>query len=505
MYSVMIVDDDFVIRTTLKDIIDWHTLGFNIIGEAKNGKLAWDYLQNHDVNVLLTDMKMPIIDGLELIKKLKGREIVVIALSSFDEFELVREAFKLGIEDYLLKSHLEQTHLTELMNKVRIDLDSKCIKIEPILQKSVLKNFLAGVTEQFDDGHMYVIIQIDLSDDQKFQGRFKDRYTDLIEPMKKLILQIPSVTDKCECHDYKESCLILRYHNQTLEHKNITRVCKNIYTVIKNYMNLEVTIGVSTIKQGVDAIEIAIKESTMFLNQRYIFGECKIYDGTEKEPSESINFDYLEKEKEQYEGLLKAFLMKDNEVFMQQEEKLFSSFHEMSPEDIKRQCLYIIYLECIMLKNMGSSIWSVFGKNVSFLEKLERLTDANQYKIWMYNFNRFLFDYIQNLTENKAERTFEVVRKYIMDNYADADLNLIEVASIAGLNESYFSYKFKKEFGTGFSEYLKNVRVNHAKQLMKTSNLKIYEISQAVGYRNVEHFTRVFKSCVGISPKKYME
>ena len=104
-----------------------------------------------------------------------------------------------------------------------------------------------------------------------------------------------------------------------------------------------------------------------------------------------------------------------------------------------------------------------------------------------------------------GERSFEAVRRYIMDNYADAELNLTEAASIAGLNESYFSSKFKKEFGTSFSDYLKNIRVNHARKLMENSNLKIYEISQAVGYRNVEHFTRVFKSCVGVSPKKYME
>ena len=129
VYSVVIADDDLVIRATLKDIVNWESLGFEIVGEAKNGKLALEFLDSHDVNVLITDMKMPIMDGLELIKQLENQDITIIALSSFDEFELVRDAFKLGVEDYLLKSHLDQGHLCELLTKIHKDLDAKCVRI----------------------------------------------------------------------------------------------------------------------------------------------------------------------------------------------------------------------------------------------------------------------------------------------------------------------------------------------------------------------------------------
>ena len=82
VYSVVIADDDLVIRATLKDIVNWESLGFEIVGEAKNGKLALEFLDSHDVNVLITDMKMPIMDGLELIKQLENQDITIIALSS---------------------------------------------------------------------------------------------------------------------------------------------------------------------------------------------------------------------------------------------------------------------------------------------------------------------------------------------------------------------------------------------------------------------------------------
>lgn len=501
VYSVVIADDDLVIRATLKDIVNWESLGFEIVGEAKNGKLALEFLDSHDVNVLITDMKMPIMDGLELIKQLENQDITIIALSSFDEFELVRDAFKLGVEDYLLKSHLDQGHLCELLTKIHKDLDAKCVRINKKGKKSVLDNFLKGNTDLYDDGHMFSIIQVDVSDEQKLQGRFKDIRQDLIWPMEELLLQISGVSKRCEHSEYTDSCLILRYHDEMLVEKNILRICRQIQTVLKNYMNLEVTVSASVVRKGAGCISEATEESMALLNLRYVFGEHRVYLKQEK----LLDFGYLEYEKKYFQGLLNALRVRDNEALMQEQEKLFAVLRGMEKKEIEKQCIYMLYLEGIMLKNMGASMWSVFGKNVSFPEKLERLTNANDYTIWMYNFNRFLFDYLEKTSSNRGERSFEAVRRYIMDNYADAELNLTEAASIAGLNESYFSSKFKKEFGTSFSDYLKNIRVNHARKLMENSNLKIYEISQAVGYRNVEHFTRVFKSCVGVSPKKYME
>lgn len=250
VYSVVIADDDLVIRATLKDIVNWESLGFEIVGEAKNGKLALEFLDSHDVNVLITDMKMPIMDGLELIKQLENQDITIIALSSFDEFELVRDAFKLGVEDYLLKSHLDQGHLCELLTKIHKDLDAKCVRINKKGKKSVLDNFLKGNTDLYDDGHMFSIIQVDVSDEQKLQGRFKDIRQDLIWPMEELLLQIPGVSKRCEHSEYTDSCLILRYHDEMLVEKNILRICRQIQTVLKNYMNLEVTVSASAVRKG---------------------------------------------------------------------------------------------------------------------------------------------------------------------------------------------------------------------------------------------------------------
>lgn len=501
MYSVMIADDDFAVRAALKDVVDWKALGFEIVGEATNGKNALNLIEMTTVQLLITDMKMPVMDGIELIREIAHKDIIAVALSSFDEYDLVREAFKLGVEDYILKTNLDENVMTTLLNRIRMKLDAKCLEPQQIEIRSVLRDFLGKSTTRYDDGEAYSIVMIDLSNEQKAQNRFKNMHEDLILPMEELILQMPSLIDHCEYSEHSEVNLVLRYHGNKVTNQSVHRICVQIYKMLKNYMNLEVTIGASDVYIGTENIEKALEEANKMLNQRYVFGESKIY---ELLSLDILDFVELENERIRYVDLLKSFRDLDNEALLHSEEILFAKMQKEKIEDIKKLCLYMIYLEGVMLKDYGESLWNAFGKSVSFPTKLEHLEHEKDCIMWMYNFNRFIFDYLYKLRNNKSENTFEMVRRYIMDNYADSNLNLTEVASLAGLNESYFSAKFKKEFGTNFSDYLKTIRINHAKRLMETTNLKIYEVSQAVGYRNVEHFTRIFKSYVGVTPKQYM-
>lgn len=502
MYSVIIADDDFAVRATLKDVVDWNALGFEIVGEATNGKNALNLIESMPVQLLITDMKMPVMDGIELIREIEHKEIMIVAISSFDEYDLVRESFKLGVEDYFLKTNLEENTITTFLKRVRMKLDAKCLKSQRIEIQNVLKDFLDKSTNAYDDGEAYSVILIDLSNEQKAQNRFKNLHEDLILPMEELILQMPSLIEHCEYAEHSDVNLILRYHGSKVSNQSVHRICGQIHKMLKNYMNLEVTIGASDVYIGAENLKVALEEATKMLSQRYVFGESKIY---ELLSDELLDLKELEKERNRYVDLLKSFRDLDNEALLRSEEILFANMQKETLDDIKKLCLYMIYLEGIMLKGYGESLWNAFGKSVSYPSKLERLVHEKDCIMWMYNFNRFLFDYLHKSRNNKGENTFEIVRRYIMDNYADSNLNLAEVASLAGLNESYFSAKFKKEFGTNFSDYLKEVRINHAKRLMETTNLKIYEVSQAVGYRNVEHFTRIFKSYVGVTPKQYMK
>ena len=124
-------------------------------------------------------------------------------------------------------------------------------------------------------------------------------------------------------------------------------------------------------------------------------------------------------------------------------------------------------------------------------------------ELWMNNYFRWIMDYAQNHQDRRQTDLMIRAKRFMMDNYANPELSLGSVAGYIGLNEKYFSSRFTKEEGTTFSNYLTEVRIRKARELMDKTDLKMYEISQQVGYNNVEHFTRVFKKVCRVSPGSY--
>lgn len=500
MYSVMIVDDDFINRTAIKNMLEWELLGFQVVCEARNGAAAIEYLQEHDIHVVITDMKMPVMDGVELIRKMQKKDVVIIALSSFDEYDLVRESFKLGVEDYLLKSNLDSRYLRNFMEKVRKRLEKKEGYTKAI-QRSCLQEHLAGEQQVYEDGHSYCIIVIDIPDIVNVRKRFGNLHDHVMLPMTDLIRQLPEAQKRCEFAEHSEVSLMLRYHAPEIERSTVERFCVQIMNVLKNYMNLEITQATGDIHQGIAECNTAINEALLNLKLRYLYGEYQIYTQSREY---TIKAKELEEGAERYEKLLDAFRNLEEDAMLKAEERLFADFRGGGKEEMVKACLKMIYYEADMLNNSGDSIWNITGKCISFEEKLNRLEREKDCIIWMYNFNRYLLDYLQSLGSDADEFSFRHIGRYIMDNYADEGLSLREAASIAGMNESYFSRKFKCEFGVGFSEYVKNLRMKKAIELMRTTKFKVYEICEAVGYSSVEHFTRVFTAYAGLSPGKYM-
>ncbi|MFI3175243.1 MAG: response regulator [Bacillota bacterium] len=504
MYAVMIVDDDIAVRATLRDIVDWNAFGFSVVEEAQNGASALEMLEKNEFHLLITDIMMPVINGLELLTKLNEKNVVLktLVLSSFGEYSLVREAFKLGASDYILKKDITKEAISQHLLKVQAELQEENVHMEQRVTNNMLRDYMEQKEVLYDDGHMYAILIIDVSEEQKRQSRFVDLREDLLKPMQKIILEITTMHSHCEHIIDAEKGLIFRYHKEELEQKTMGRISKQIRSVVNTYMNLEVTIGYTNIYTGAEAMGKAMEESVNFIHQRYVFGERKIFQPQGKEV---LDFEKLEEKKPKFDLLLGAFKLANNEMLMEEERNLFSKIRDADLEEIKEFCRFMIYLESVMLTTRGDSIWNIFHDFKSFSDKLEKINTGQECILWMYNFNRLIFEHLSKAIHQKKEKTFEIVRRYILDNFSNEDLNLSEVAGIAGLNESYFSSKFKKEFGITFIDYLKRVRINHAKTLMETTTMKMYEVSEAVGYRNVEHFTRVFKAYEGISPKKYME
>lgn len=499
MYKILLVDDDAINRVAIVSMLDWEKLGFQVVGTANNGKSALEFFKNHQVDLIITDMKMPIMDGLELIREIRSynKTVSIIAISSYSDYELVRSAFKSNVDDYILKADLSSEVLAEYLLKVKLHLD----KNAKIL--SVDERFLGveddKAMQKYRVYESYYTFVIDVCNYEIESKRFSEGDRNLIMQMEEVVNYIPQFAENFYISSNTRTSILLCYHTMQSTEGKLHALCRQLIQVFKNYMNIKVFIGVSDWNQGEVVLQESIELAMARYTFSYVYGKQQIFINNQCGILELSELD-----KELYCGIVESLKKLDEESLFEEQTKLFNDALFTNEVELKKKCLELIYFEGMMLNETGDSIWNVWGDTIDFGDKIERLQGSSSVVMWIANYNRWIMEYLRTVHE-KYGGANEMVSlcHYIEDNYAKSDLSLNEVASIAGFNEKYFSSKFKKEIGVTFVDYLTNIRMEAAKNLLQKTNMKLAEISEAVGYNNVEHFVRVFKKKNGMSPREY--
>ncbi|MDF2594924.1 MAG: two component transcriptional regulator, AraC family [Clostridia bacterium] len=517
MYNVVLADDETIVRTSIITLIDWEALGFQLIGNAANGKGILSILENHHVDVVLTDIKMPIMDGIELIKELntKPKPPLTVVLSAYNDFPLVRNAFKLGASDYILKSDITEKLLTECLLNLKKELDQKgSSKLSP---NKPLKNLNLSQSERFREMILgkreiqqqylydkYYLVCFEIEDFMQQSSRFeKDIQNTLIEPMCHFAKQIPRVASKCIFSNISPSKYMLCYHSESDEGlEAVESISKQVMTVWKNYMNIYVSAGISSMGQGEISFLSCLQQSYEYLSMKFIFGKEQIYTSV---TSEQFHVKAAIDKADQYSCLVHSIKMVNTEKILKEQREFFSNLSTMSLHEAHCECLNLIYHIAVMLAENNDAIWNSFNQDIDFYQKITRLETVRDIEMWLINFIRWIADYIEHKYDHKMSDVMEKAKRFIADHYSDPAITLGAVASFVGFNEKYFSTRFGKETGSSFIAYLTDLRIKKAKEMIERTNMKIYEISEAVGYSNVEHFTRVFKKITGTTPSTYIK
>ncbi len=204
-----------------------------------------------------------------------------------------------------------------------------------------------------------------------------------------------------------------------------------------------------------------------------------------------------------YRGLADALYIADEKNLLQERERFFSLLNGGEREENFLQAYAAVLAIGMRFDADPCGFTEIFGDKYNYIEKIERLGDIRGIKLWLTNYFAWIMDY--SAAKLNAVETDVIVKakRYMADHYEEADLSLLQVAEYVGLNEKYFTNRFTKEAGENFSSYLTGLRLQKAKELLKTTSFKIYEIAGMAGYRNVEHFNRTFKKHIGITPAQF--
>lgn len=534
MHKVLIVDDEPFIRAAIKSLCNWQDFGFSIDYEATNGRQALDLIQgNSEIVIVITDINMPVVDGLQLISEIKklNKNIEIFVLSAYNDYNLVREAFKYGVRDYILKTELDKDIILKLLqestermegiktsslvldNSYENEKDINYIK--EILFKDLLEGSNVSTLEkrisQFKlriGQRNSVIIFICIDDYELIMQKYSSQSlkTFSISVVSTIYMALSTIYRGEAMSISPQDFVVCISFDDMVSASNIYNELNNIALTIKrflsDYLSLCVTIGISSIMDNYTNFPKLLAESEANARLRFIFGKGKIIFPKDTElltkkidyqiDEIDVNFISLLKEADRY-----AVFDKLNAHF--------SNIRRLGIKNIDK--IYAYYMQILFeimyfIHDAGKNAVEVFGDDINFMEKIKRYETMDEIEVWIKNIVDWVIGYFNSEKNAKVNREVDRAMEFIKKNYFE-DLTLKIVSDSVGLSESHFSRIFIKHTGKSFTDFLTFIRIEKAKELMASTDMKIYEIATKVGYSNTEHFSRMFKKITGVSPNNY--
>lgn len=495
MIRTLIVDDDSLIHVTLRSLIDWESCGYTVVQDCAGGNQALSCLMEHPVDLLITDIKMPGMDGLELMRQLRqsGSMPVTVVLSGYDEFELVREAFRLGAYDYLLKGNISRTSLTRLLSGLR----------EKVFL-SAAGPAAAGAAQQgpaeLEEGD-YILAMFLVEDFAQTAQRFGDNLRERMEkPMLELVHQVRRLQDRVTMRVRTPSCYELYYQvrNRNGVQDTVRSAARQIQGLWHDFMNLDTAVGISAVVSRQELKEAAACCETL----------CKlsVLQGPGSVCAQGQYGELVRAYDIQAPGcdkLIAALCGEDGELLGQELGRWFSGLKRLDNKNHTQRCLVLLARLGERLESYGLSFSRVFPERPDFHTLLREFDSKGEREIWLRNTLRRVREACDSQRQERQKSAIQRAREFMQDNFTNPELMLKTVADYVGFNEKYFSTRFTRECGCTFINYLNDLRLKRAQELLIQTDMKIYEISDAVGYSSVEHFNHMFKKKLCISPKDF--
>lgn len=514
MYKFIIVDDESVVRVTLSTTIQWEDYGLYLVRSFSNGKAALEFLKENPVDFVLTDIKMPIMDGLELMEEIQQLPSPpsVTVLSSYSEFHLVRKAFTLGAVDYVLKADIGPELLASTAISIKEHLDKRSRQnssFQPVKIQAdqVLHGMALGsspIVEDFFDPQ-WCIASIEIDDFYQEVLRFGENLTkDLWLPLQATAQQIPRVQNKCVLTKLSYSQYLLYYGDEEVTLEEMNSICKQLQRVWKTYLNLSFSMGVSPVSTAPMEFSDHFLFVTQQVSKKFIFGRGGVFT---PELAEVFSVSRALEHLPRYEEYITSLKKPSSDKSLLLEQEFYASLYDNTLEQARQIALEVIYGIALLLAQDHDALWNVFqtDESTDFYQKVSRLNTIRSIEIWLSNFTHWIADYINKKQDDQAVDEIEQAKQFIHQNYTDPDINITAIAEHVGYSEKYFSTLFNERMGTSFLSYLNELRISMAKRLLSTTTLRMYEISDTVGYNSVEHFTRVFKRTTGLTPTQYRQ
>ncbi len=517
MYKVLIVEDEIFVRLGIKMSVEWEKLGMEVAGDAENGKQALEIYEKEHPDIILTDLKMPVLDGMGLIRRIREKDHTtrIVILSCLEEFHLVQQAISMDVSDYILKLTMTQEDMERILHKVKGELDvikeRKKYGTEYLEEdrKKYLRDFFyydtfnrENLKVKFEKmglpfgekNLMMAILEIDAY--EQLRQRFKDEYGILVSSAFLNVLNelLQEFGNGMVIKEKEKRYILIAGQGDVEQRSDAERFFGQFLGRLKRtlavYFRTDVTIGVSLLCDSYESLRQMYQQCSYCLEQKFYHsvGEILQFSQIRREKKEEIVREKLERpEKEQIgDERMWALMRQGFETFLQNPAR----------EILVHYFVHLVHMEVdnvIMESQQRFLLTDEYTRQIEQAETLDQLI-----KLYL----DLRYQLYENPQGQKMNKTVSSIINYISKNY-ERNMPLEEIADAVGLSPNYICSLFKKEMGVNLFHYIMEFRINRAKELLMSTNMKSYEIADKTGFSDESYFSRSFKRITGQSPVEF--
>ena len=533
MYRILLVDDEILVRDAIKENIDWKSIDCELVGDCENGKQAAEFVKEHQVDIVLTDILMPYMDGMELSHYLHDNypDIVIVIFSGFGEFEYAKKAIQYGVSEYLLKP-VTAVELVEVIQKMKEKVDQvrgEKYKMDRLTKTSenyhkneqiIRSKYMEALVNCTTDVNMCikslsemgidisaVSYRVALFDIDLYSGMYQID-TEKRQESALMSFVLYNISDEIVTREdagiaYQEGnnrvCILFQEKWSRNFTEKTREICREIQDKTRDMMGFDVSMGIGKWVKKTEELIISHDMAEQTLQYRYLLGGSLLIDMEEQHPVQEIS---IGEDLVSLKDALKTG-QKDqvDKILVTIEDSIRHALMEKS-----RACMYLQQV----IRTMDSACEDVSADMNRIREGrddlIREVTGQKSFEAACKVVQRHtdkIFKILSEMNTSSSERQARLAIDYIQKNYMDSNLSLNDICSYLNISTSYFSTIFKDETGETFTEVLIRTRMEKAKELLENTTMKNYEIAEKVGFSDPHYFGISFKKMTGCTPTEY--
>ena len=531
-YRILLADDEEEVRKAIIRKIDWERLGFLVAGDADNGEEALEKIEQLKPDVVMTDIRMPYMDGLTLTARIRQKypSIKVLIFSGYDDFEYAQQAIKLNVTEYILKP-VNVEELTEILGRVRSSLDEEIeqrrnvrllkesyLKSLPILRELYLNDLVGGNVpggeiaaklEEYEvdieGARKWVTAVISVEPEERAEGQPLSRQ----QEQKLIPISVRQLVEDNLREYYRFTIFnstggitILAAIDEPNTQTGFIDLLEDICKEVRRILEVTVTIGVGHSSQTLEHMGESYQSALDALGYKAIIGTGGTIYINDMEPVSRGKLQLDEKDEAELTAAVKFGKPETIEAVVQE---LMARVEDAKVHVRQHQVYRLSLVNWVtrLMQQCDMDMRQIFDTDDGFIRLMDGGQKQEEFTGWLIQVACQIHEAINLRRDTTNRQVIEEAKRYIQEHYPDPDLSVEMICRQLHMSPAYFSTMFKKETGQTYVAYLTEVRLNKAVELLNETNDKTYVIARKVGYQEQNYFSYVFKKKYGLSPSKF--